>query len=94
VQLPFRRQPKPPLAAEPGATTGTVKAAALAILGALVYTFEWSLDQQSWTSATTRKCSYLVTGLTPGKLYYFRVKAFLRDDTTTDYVATVSLIVR
>jgi hypothetical protein len=33
------------------------------------------------------------TGLTPGKTYWFRVRAFLRDGTTTDYVHPVSLMV-
>jgi hypothetical protein len=34
-----------------------------------------------------------VTGLTPGKLYYFRFRVFLRGDTTTDYLQTVSFTV-
>jgi hypothetical protein len=41
----------------------------------------------------TGQAHVLVTGLTPGKLYYFRVRAFLRDGSTTAYVQSVSLMV-
>jgi hypothetical protein len=34
-----------------------------------------------------------ISGLTPGKLYWFRARAFLRDGTTTDPVGLVDLIV-
>ena len=66
---------------------------ALRILGALVYTYEWSLDQVTWSSAMSGKARYLVTGLTAGKTYYFRVSAFLRGDTMTNWVSPVSVIV-
>jgi hypothetical protein len=86
-------RPKPPLAAKHGETSSTVVVAALAILRALTYTFEWSFDQVAWSTITTGKTRITVTGLTPGKVYWFRVRAFLKDGTTTDYVDPVSLMV-
>jgi hypothetical protein len=88
-----RHKPKPPLAAKHGATSGTAIVTALAILRALTYTFEWSSDQVNWSAQTTGKAKIALSGLTPGKTYWFRVRAFLRDGTTTDYVPAVSLIV-
>jgi hypothetical protein len=86
-------RPKPPLAAKHGATSGTVVVAALAILRALTYTFEWSLDQVAWSTITTGKTRVTITSLVSGKVYSFRVRAFLQDGTTTDYVHPVSLVV-
>jgi hypothetical protein len=87
-----KRPPKPPLAVGPG-TSGTALAVALAVLGAILYQFEWSSDQTTWSTGTSHKARLLIGGLTPGKKYWFRVKAFLRDDTWTDYIATVDMIV-
>jgi len=85
--------PKPPLAAKHGATSGNVVVAALAIPRALTYTFEWSLDQQAWSTTTLGQARVTITGLMSGKVYWFRVRAFLQDGTTTDYVHAVSLVV-
>lgn len=85
--------PKPPLAAKHGPTSGTVVVAALAILHALTYGFEWSLDQLTWSTITLGQTRTTFTGLTPGKMYWFRVRSLLRDGTTTDYVHPVSLMV-
>jgi hypothetical protein len=87
-------RPKPPLAVNDGPTSGTARAAALAILHALTYTWEWSTDQANWSSTTTGQSHALLTGLTPGQKYYVRVRAFLRDGTTTDWVATIGHIAR
>ena len=86
-------KPKPPILAKHGPTSGTVLVIALAIVGALTYTFEWSLDQTNWSPLQSGKTRVTISGLTPGKLYWFRVRAFLRDGTTTDPVHAVSLIV-
>jgi hypothetical protein len=83
--------PKPPLAAKHGPTSGTAVVTALAILHALTYGFEWSLDQLTWSTTTSGQARTTFTGLAPGKMYWFRVRAFLRDGTTTDYVHPVSL---
>ena len=85
-------KPKPPLAAKHGPMSGSAIVSALAILNAVTYTFEWSLDQSAWSTTTATKSRVTITGLTPGKLYWFRVRAFLRDGTTTDYVSSVSLM--
>jgi hypothetical protein len=42
---------------------------------------------------TWGKTRLVITGLTPGKVYWFRVRAFLRSGTTTDPVSAVSLMV-
>jgi hypothetical protein len=85
--------PKPPLAAKHGATSGTAIVTALAILNALTYGFEQSVDQVTWATTTSSKTRVTIGGLTPGKTYWFRVRAFLRDGTMTDYVGPVDLIV-
>ena len=65
------------------AVSGAVLLIAAAIAGALTYTFEYSLDQVTWSSAgQTGKVRTTITGLTPGKVYYFRFLAFKRGDTT------------
>jgi hypothetical protein len=86
------QKPKPPLAVKQ-MVSGTVKLVALAILNALTYDWEWSVDQANWSSTTTGMAKATLTGLTPGKTYYFRVRAFLRGATQTAYVGPVSLMV-
>jgi hypothetical protein len=85
--------PKPPIAAVHGDVSGSVKLIALAIAGALTYEWEYSLDQITWSSARSGQAHLTLPGLTPGKLYWFRVRGFLRDNTTTDPVGPVSLMV-
>ena len=72
---------------------------ALAIAHALIYTWEWSVYRGSRASTNRlgrprprRHARVTIDGLAPGQLYWFRVRAFLRDRTTTDYVAPVSLM--
>jgi hypothetical protein len=90
-----KRSPKPELQAKDGPGSGEVLLIALAVASALVYTWEWSLDQQSWTmAAQTGRANTLVAGLTPGKVYYFRFRVFKRDETTTSNSQVVSFMVR
>jgi hypothetical protein len=91
-----QRKPKAPLEVEqpPGWPSGSVHAVALAVVGALTYGWEWSLDQLAWNVVTTGKSFTTLTGFTPGKVYWFRVRAFLRGDTMTAYTQTVSLMVK
>jgi hypothetical protein len=90
-----RRAPKPELAAKEGPNVGTVLLVALAVAGALVYTWEWSLDQVTWTAVPqTSKARTLLLGLTPGKVHYFRFRVFKRDGTTSDNSQVVSFMVR
>ncbi len=84
---------KPPIAAKHGATSGTVLVTVLAIAHALSYAFEWSADQTTWSSMTWPRTRVTISGMTPGKVYWFRVQAFLRSGTTTDPVPAVSLMV-
>jgi len=91
------RPPKPPLAAKDPkpALPGSVLLVALAIAGALTYDYECSTDQTTWTfGGKSGKAHFTVTGLTPGKQYWFRVTAFLRDGTTTQPIVCGPHIVR
>jgi hypothetical protein len=84
---------KPPIAAKHGPNSGTVLVTVLAIAQALSYAFEWSADQTTWSSMTWPRTRVTIAGLTPGKVYWFRVQAFLRSGTTTDPLPAVSLMV-
>jgi hypothetical protein len=85
-----QHKPKPPIDAVHGAVSGLMIVTVLAIAHALHYTFEWSLDQQNWSSLTQGKTRAIIDGLTPGKVYWFRVRALLRNGTTTDPVGPIS----
>jgi hypothetical protein len=88
-----KKAPKPPIQAKRAATSGSAIVILLAIAQTLTYTYEWSLDQVTWQSLTTGHTRVTFPGLVPGKLYWFRARAFLRNGTTTDPVGLVSLIV-
>ena len=88
-----KKPPKPPIQAKRAATSGSAIVVLLAIAQALTYTYEWSLDQVTWQSMTSGHTRVTIAGLTPGKLYWFRARAFLRNGTTTDPVGVVDLIV-
>jgi hypothetical protein len=90
------RRPQAPLAAKPVGTPptpGMVLLVALRIPDALTYIFEWSADGQNWTSVTWGKVRYTLAGLTSGKLYSFRVHAFLRNGTTTSVIGPITMTV-
>jgi hypothetical protein len=90
-----QRSPKPELAVKDTVTSGLVRLVALAIAGAVTYYWEVSVDQASWSAgAQSAKAQATIGGLTPGKEYYFRVHAFLRNGTTTSPSVTVSRLVR
>ena len=91
------RPPKVPLDAKDPkpAVSGSVLLVALAIAGALTYGYEWSPDQSNWTmGGKSGKARFIIEGLTPGKQYWFRMTAFLRDGTTTQPVFAGPHIVR
>ncbi len=78
------RKPKPPLGIKQG-PSGSVVVDALAILDAVTYEWSFSLDLASWTIAgKSAQARFTVSGLTPGKTYWYRVTAFRRDGTTTE----------
>jgi hypothetical protein len=90
-----QRAPKGPLSVKEGPIAGMVLFIAAAIDQAMQYTYQYSTDNLTWTvgvqSAKTRAS---LSGLTVGKLYYFRMVAFLRDGTTTNPTPTFNLTVR
>ena len=88
-----KRGPKPPILAKRAATSGSAIVILLAVAQALTYTYEWSLDQVTWQSMTSGHTRVTIAGLTPGKQYWFRARAFLRNGTTTDPVGVFELIV-
>ena len=88
-----KKPPKPPIQAKRAATSGSAVVILLAVAQTLIYTYEWSLDQVTWQSLTTGHTRVTFPGLVPGKLYWFRARAFLRNGTTTDPVGLVDLIV-
>jgi hypothetical protein len=88
-----RRRPQPPLKFGQG-PSGSALLRALKILGALVYDWEVSGDGTTWSVfGRTHKPHVTITGLTPGKQYWFRVSAFKVDDTTTPHLTIGPLIV-
>jgi hypothetical protein len=90
-----KRAPKPELEARHGKLSGVVLLIALAVDSALVYYWQCSLDQQAWTEGPqTGQAHSSFAGLTPGKVYYFRFRAFKRDGTTTAFSQVVSLMVQ
>ena len=88
-----KKAPKAPIQAKRAATSGSAIVILLAVASSLTYTYEWSLDQVTWQSLTTGHTRVTIPGLVPGKVYWFRARAFLRDGTTTDPVGLVDLIV-
>jgi hypothetical protein len=59
------------------------------------YFWEWSLDQLTWTVGTqTTKARAMLSGLTAGKVYFFRVRGLKRGDMLTPYVGPLDMIVR
>jgi hypothetical protein len=90
-----KRAPKGPLSVKEGPTVGVVLFIAAAIPDAVQYTYEYSVDNLSWTvGVQAAKTRASLSGLTAGKPYYFRMVAFLRNGTTTNPTPTVEFTVR
>ncbi len=87
------RRNKPPVRAGYGPNSGSVWLYLLRVAPVAMYFWQFSLDQKSWTDAPeTMKAKLLVTGLTPGLVYYFRFRAHTRKG-PVDYSQVVSLMV-
>ncbi len=85
---------RPELAAKQGAATGAVLLVAKAAAKRAAYTWQYSLDQKTWTTMpVTMQAKASVSGLTAATLYYFRVQA-LTTAGLGDWSQTVALLVK
>jgi hypothetical protein len=90
----FGMRTKAAFAVTDGPGTGQVHVIARAILRALLYFWEFSLDQRSWVVASdTPAANAVITGLTVGQTYSFRFRARTRAG-MTDYSPALSFVVR
>jgi hypothetical protein len=90
-----QRGPKPELEVKDGEVSTTVLIIALAVESALTYMWEYSFDNVSWSlSRQSGQSRCTLTGLTPGRVHYFRFRAFLRNGTTTDPSVVVPFLVK
>ena len=87
------KRPKQPLEAQRGPRSGVVKLVALAVAGTLTYIWEWSWNEVDWSTTTTGESYVTLDGLTPGKLYHFRFRCFLRGNMLTGEVASITFMV-
>jgi hypothetical protein len=77
-----------------GPNSGSVHLIAKAIAKAVLYYWEVSSDQKSWSvAAETTKANAILTGLTPGQTYWFRFRVRTRKG-MSDYSILLSYIVR
>lgn len=84
---------KAPFAVKQLPVSGSVQLDARAIAKKAVYFWELSVDQTTWTEIDkTMRARLVVTGLTPGRTYYFRFRALLSGG-MSDVSQVVSLIV-
>jgi hypothetical protein len=73
--------------------SGQVELDAKAVAHSATYYWEFSLDQVNWSVVPeTMQASTIISGLTPGKVYYFRFRALTRKG-KRDYSQPVSLMV-
>ena len=97
ARMKLRKPPtrtKADFAADDGPGTGQVRLVARAILRALLYFWELSLDQKVWTVALdTSAARAVLSGLTVGQTCYFRFRARTRKG-LTDYSQVLSHVVR
>ena len=69
----------PDVSAKNGDVSGKVILAAKSLGPSVVYSWEYSLDQATWTPIPdTMKARTEVSGLTPNSMHYFRFSAFTR----------------
>lgn len=74
--------------------SGTVLLELVRVAGALLYFWQMSTDQKTWSPALeTERIKATLAGLTPGQLYYFRFRSYVRGKGYTGYSQTFPLIV-
>ena len=89
-----RTRTKADFAADDGPGTGQVHLTARAVLKALLYFWEVSVDQKVWTVALdTSRAQAVLSGLTVGQTYYFRFRVRTRKG-MTDYSQVLCHVVR
>jgi hypothetical protein len=72
---------KAELSARNTGVSGTVRLNAKAVAHSAIYYWQYSLDQQTWTSVTeTMQARTMIADLTLPATYYFRFRAFTRAD--------------
>ena len=85
---------KPALAVKQGSPSGSVILEAKAAKRTALYSWEYSVDQKTWTSLpTTFQSKTTANGLTPLTTYYFRVQAFVRMQGEEGWSQVFSMIV-
>ncbi len=85
---------KAALAAKQGSVTGTVNLVAKAAAKRAAYTWQYSVDQKTWTTVpSTIQSKAGVSGLTAGTMYYFRVQS-ITGAGVGDWSQVVSLLVK
>ena len=85
---------KPSIAAKQGSVTGAVNLAAKAAATKAAYTWQYSLDQKTWTTLPqTMKSKTGVSGLAAGTTYYFRFQAVTASG-VEDWSQMVSIMVK
>ena len=83
----------PAISAKNGDVSGKVILVARAVAPVATYSWEYSLDQSTWTPVPdTMKCRTEVSGLTFARVYYFRFSAFTRAG-RGDHSQIVSLLI-
>jgi hypothetical protein len=87
------KRPKQPLTASHESRSGVVRLVALAVPDAITYIWEWSWNEVDWSTTTTGESYVTLEGLTPGKLYTFRFRCFLRGNTLTNEIAAITFMV-
>jgi hypothetical protein len=86
---------KEAFAVKDGPNSGQAHLIAKALVGALLYFWEFSLDGKTWTVAPdTSAANSILTGLTVGQTYSFRFHARLRKTGMSDYSQILTHTVR
>ncbi|MFT3769065.1 MAG: fibronectin type III domain-containing protein [Minicystis sp.] len=87
------KRTRPPLAVKNTGVSGRVVAEAKAVDTVATYYWEYSLDQQTWTTVPeTMRASTVISGLKAAQTYYFRFRALTRTS-EIGYSQVVSLLV-
>ena len=74
-------------------TSGTALAQLISVAMSIMHFWEMSVDQKVWSKALdTEHIKGMISGLTPGQIYYFRFRSYVRGTGYTSYSQTFSLV--